>query len=79
MTIKLDQKEINWISNEFKNDRSISEIATDTGMSISNVKRALAEANLITLDWYKTTDEIAMLKYLRLKGITNCKQLKETI
>lgn len=79
MPIKLTQQEINWISNEYKNDRTIQEISIDTGISISNIKRALAEAKVITLEWYKTKEEIQMLNYLKIKGITTTKQLKETL
>ncbi|UZA02936.1 hypothetical protein [Moraxella bovis] len=76
MTVKLNQKEINWIANEFQNDRTVQEIAIDTGMSVNNVKRALAEKGLISLSWYKTTDEIQMLNYLKAMGINNLIDLK---
>lgn len=77
--VRLNKHEINWIANEFKANRSISEIATDTGMSSQNVKRALCEAGLMSVSWYKTADEQAMLEYLKLMGITNLTKLKETI
>lgn len=76
MTVKLNQKEINWIANEFQNDRTVQEIAIDTGMSVNNVKRALAEKGLISLSWYKTADEIQMLNYLKAMGINNLIDLK---
>lgn len=79
MTIQLNQQEINWIASEFKNDRSISEISVDTGMSVSNVKRALAEAGLLNLNWYKTVNEIAMLNYLKGMGIHNLEQLRSIL
>lgn len=79
MTIQLTTQEINWIASEFKNNRSIFEISVDTGMSVSNVKRALAEAGLLNLNWYKTANEITMLNYLKGMGIYNLEQLRNTL
>ncbi|WP_227713258.1 hypothetical protein [Moraxella nonliquefaciens] len=76
MTIKLNQQELNWVANEFQNDRTVQEIAIDTGMSVSNVKRALAEKGLLSLSWYKTTDEIQMLNYLKAMGVNNLIDLR---
>lgn len=79
MTIRLTNPELLWIKQEYEAGRTIQEIATDTSISISNIKRALAESNVIDLDWYKTKDEINMLKYLKSKGISNLQQLEEII
>lgn len=79
MTIRLSNPELLWIKQEYESGRTIQEIATDTSISISNIKRALAESNVIDLDWYKTKNEINMLKYLKSKGISNLQQLKEII
>lgn len=79
MTVKLNQQELNWIANEFQNDRTVQEIAIDTGMSISNVKRALAEKGLLSLSWYKTTDEIQMLNYLKAMGVNNLIDLRDIL
>ncbi|OBX88466.1 hypothetical protein A7456_00575 [Moraxella nonliquefaciens] len=74
--MKLNQQELNWVANEFQNDRTVQEIAIDTGMSVSNVKRALAEKGLLSLSWYKTTDEIQMLNYLKAMGVNNLIDLR---
>lgn len=79
MAIKLTSKEIDWIANEFKNKRTIDEIAVDTGMSKQNVKRALCEAGLMTVSWYKTKNEIFMLNYLKGMGINNLEQLRSIL
>lgn len=79
MTIKLNQQELNWVANEFQNDRTVQEIAIDTGMSVNNVKRALAEKGLLSLSWYKTTDEIQMLNYLKAMGVNNLIDLRDIL
>lgn len=79
MTVKLNQQELNWVANEFQNDRTVQEIAIDTGMSVNNVKRALAEKGLLSLSWYKTTDEIQMLNYLKAMGVNNLIDLRDTL
>lgn len=79
MTVKLNQQELNWVANEFQNDRTVQEIAIDTGMSVSNVKRALAEKGLLSLSWYKTTDEIQMLNYLKAMGVNNLIDLRDIL
>ena len=79
MTVKLNQQELNWVVNEFQNDRTVQEIAIDTGMSVNNVKRALAEKGLLSLSWYKTTDEIQMLNYLKAMGVNNLIDLRDIL
>lgn len=79
MTVKLNQQELNWVANEFQNDRTVQEIAIDTGMSVNNVKRALAEKGLLSLSWYKTTDEIQMLNYLKVMGVNNLIDLRDIL
>ena len=79
MTVKLNQQELNWVANEFQNDRTVQEIAIDTGMSVNNVKRALAEKGLLSLSWYKTADEIQMLNYLKAMGVNNLIDLRDTL
>lgn len=79
MTVKLNQQELNWVANEFQNDRTVQEIAIDTGMSVNNVKRALAEKGLLSLSWYKTTDEIQLLNYLKAMGVNNLIDLRDIL
>lgn len=73
--MRLTKQEITWIANEFQSNRTVQEIAIDTGMSKQNVKRALAEAGLVNLSWYKTNEENKMLTFLKVKGINNTEQL----
>ncbi|MFB6349661.1 hypothetical protein ACFBZI_10655 [Moraxella sp. ZJ142] len=68
--MKLNPQEIAWIASEYQAGRTLQEIAIDTGMSCQNVKRALAEAGLLNLSWYKTKEEQLMLEYLTQLGIT---------
>ncbi|ELA08274.1 hypothetical protein MOMA_06921 [Moraxella macacae 0408225] len=79
MAIKLTQPEINWFASEYTSGRTLEEMAIDVGCSKQNVKRALAEAGIYYLTWYKTKQEDLMLKHLRQKGITNINQLKGVI
>lgn len=79
MGIKLSTSEINWFLNEFTDGRSIAEMAIDTGFSRQNVKRALAEAGIYYLTWYKTKEEDSMLKYLRNKDITTLDNLTKHV
>lgn len=79
MAIKLTQPEINWFASEFNNGRTIEEMAIDVGFSKQNVKRALAEAGIYYLTWYKTKQENLLLKHLRNKGITTLNQLQGLI
>lgn len=75
MAVKLTQPEINWFKQEYENGRTLDEISVDTGFSKQNIKRALAEAGLMYLSWYKTNEEDKILKYLRGKDITKLNQL----
>ena len=75
MSIKIDPLALDWIRNEYQSGRTIEEISVDTGMSNQNVKRALAERGELSLSWYKTVEENAILDYLKANGITNVKQL----
>lgn len=75
MAVKLTQPEINWFKQEYENGRTLDEISIDTGFSKQNIKRALAEAGLMYLSWYKTNEEDKILKYLRGKDITKLNQL----
>ena len=45
-------------------------------MSVSNVKRALAEGGVLTLSWYKTNEENDMLEYLKQNNVTTLQELK---
>lgn len=44
MSIRLTQTEIQWIKYAYEVGSTVQDIVLDTGMSGSNVKRALAEA-----------------------------------
>ena len=77
MTVKLNQDEIDYIANAFKANCTVEEISVETGVGKQNVKRALCEAGLMKLDWYKSSEEIAILNYLKAMGIVNLKQLRE--
>lgn len=76
MSIRLTQAEIQWIKQEYEAGNTVQDIAFDTGMSISNIKRALAEAGVLTLSWYKTNEENAMLAYLKQNNVTTLEELK---
>ena len=76
MSIRLTQAEIQWIKQEYEANSTIQDIVFDTGMSVSNVKRALAEAGVLTLHWYKTNEENAMLEYLKQNNVTTLEELK---
>lgn len=77
MSIKLTPTEIQWIKYAYEEaGNTVQDIAFDTGMSISNVKRALAEAGVLTLSWYKTNEENAMLEYLKQNNVTTLQELK---
>lgn len=65
MAVKYTQKELEWFKQEYLSGRTVEEISTDTGHSISNIKRALAEAEVIYLSWYKTKKEDEILQLLR--------------
>lgn len=74
---QIDKAAILWFSKEYREGRTIEEMSIDSGWSKQNVKRALAEGNLMYLSWYKTKEENAMLKYLRDIGITDFHALRE--
>ena len=76
MSIRLTQAEIQWIKQEYEAGNTVQDIVFDTGMSVSNVKRALAEAGLMYLSWYKTNTENAMLEYLKQNNVTTLEELK---
>lgn len=77
--IKLNKAEIDWIKAEFESGQTVSEISISTGISISNVKRALAEAGVMKLHWYKTTEENNILQLLQSKGIHTVNQLQNLL
>ena len=74
---QIDKSSIQWFCQEYKNRRTVEEMAVDTGWSKQNVKRALAEGQLMYLSWYKTHEEDSMLKYLKDIGITSASDLRE--
>lgn len=76
MSIKLTPAEIQWIQQEYEEGSTVQDIAFDTGMSVSNVKRALAEAGVLTLSWYKTNEENAILEYLKQNNVTTLQELQ---
>ena len=74
---QIDKSAINWFCQEYKNGRTVEEMAVDNGWSKQNVKRALAEGKLMYLSWYKTYEEDNMLKFLKEIGITSTSDLQE--
>ena len=74
---QIDKASIQWFCQEYKNGRTVEEMAVDNGWSKQNVKRALAEGQLMYLSWYKTHEEDSMLKYLKEIGITSASDLRE--
>ena len=76
MTVKLNQDEINYIARAYLSNYTIEEISVETGVGSQNVKRALAEAGVLTLSWYKTNEENAMLEYLKQNNVTTLQELK---
>ena len=74
---QIDKSSIQWFCQEYKNGRTVEEMAVDNGWSKQNVKRALAEGQLMYLSWYKTYEEDSMLKYLKDIGITSASDLRE--
>lgn len=79
MAIKLTANELEWIKQEYLSDRDIHDIVLDTGISASNIKRALAETGTIYLHWYKTKEENSMLKYLHDKDIHTLQELEQWV
>ena len=74
---QIDKSSIQWFCQEYKNGRTVEEMAVDNGWSKQNIKRALAEGQLMYLSWYKTREEDSMLKYLKDIGITSARDLRE--
>ena len=74
---QIDKSSIQWFCQEYKNGRTVEEMAVDNGWSKQNIKRALAEGQLMHLSWYKTREEDSMLKYLKDIGITSARDLRE--
>ena len=79
MAIKLTKDELNWIKAEYLSGRDIHDIMVDTGISASNIKRALAECGLMYLHWYKTKEENSILEYLRGKNIRTLQELEQWV
>lgn len=77
--MKLDSNKINQIADKFLAGQSVAQIADELDMSRQNVKRALAEAGLMQLSWYKTTNELQMLNYLKGMGINNLVELRSVL
>ena len=74
---QIDKSSIQWFCQEYKKGRTVEEMAVDNGWSKQNVKRALAEGQLMYLSWYKTHEEDSMLKFLKEIGITSARDLRE--
>ena len=79
MAVNIDPNMIQAIANEYQNGRTIEEISIDSGIGKNNVKRALCEANLMSLSWYKTKEEDDILLLLDIIGITTLEDLKYVI
>ena len=79
MAINLTEDELNWIKYEYLSGRGIHDIVVDTGISASNIKRALAECGLMYLHWYKTKEENSMLEYLHSKDIRTLQELEQWV
>lgn len=77
--IKLNKAEIDWIKSEFESGQTVTEISVNTGISRSNIKRALAEAGIVKLSWYKTHEENSILNLLHSKGIHTTNQLQSLL
>ena len=74
---QIDKPAINWFTQQYQAGRTVEEMSIDTGWSKQNVKRALAEGQLMYLSWYKTREEDSMLKFLKEIGITSTRDLQE--
>ena len=80
MAVRLHPQMVQDIASEFQAGRTIEEISIDSGIGKNNVKRALCEANLMSLSWYKTEEEDSILEYLETtKGITTLQGLQDVI
>lgn len=67
--MKLNQNEKQYITDCFNNGETPDEISIKVGISVNAVKRALADTNTITLSWYKTKQQHALLEHLVRYGI----------
>ena len=74
---QIDKPAINWFTQQYQAGRTVEEMSIDSGWSKQNVKRALAEGQLMYLSWYKTHEEDSMLKFLKEIGITSARDLRE--
>lgn len=74
---QIDMPAINWFTQQYQAGRTVEEMSIDTGWSKQNVKRALAEGQLMYLSWYKTHEEDNMLKFLKEIGIISARDLQE--
>jgi len=74
---QIDKPAINWFTQQYQAGRTVEEMSIDTGWSKQNIKRALAEGQLMYLSWYKTNEEDSMLKFLKEIGITSARDLQE--
>ena len=74
---QIDKPAINWFTQQYQAGRTVEEMSIDTGWSKQNIKRALAEGQLVYLSWYKTHEEDSMLKFLKEIGITSARDLRE--
>lgn len=80
MAVKLHPQMIQDIASEYLAGRAIEEISIDSGIGKNNVKRALCEAKILSLSWYKTEEEDSILVYLETtKGITTLQGLQDVI
>jgi len=67
--MKLNLNEKQYIAQRFRNGELPEDIAIDVGISVNAVKRALADVKEISLSWYKTKDQHALLERLEKLGI----------
>lgn len=74
---QIDKSAINWFTQQYQAGRTVEEMSIEAGWSKQNVKRALAEGGVMYLSWYKTTEENAMLKYLKDIGVNSFNELRE--
>lgn len=75
---QIDKPAINWFTQQYQAGRTVEEMSIDSGWSKQNVKRALAEGQIMYLSWYKTHEENSMLKFLKEIGITSARDLRES-
>lgn len=77
--MKLTEQYRQEIVEMFKNNLTLNEIRDITLVSISTIKRTLAEEGLMTLHWHKTREENLMLTYLRSRGINSTSELMKEL